>query len=238
VQAVILAGGLGTRMLPLTEATPKSMLQVAGRPFIAWQLERLALSGFSEVVLCIGHLGDRIRAFVGDGSAFGVDVRYAHDGQVPLGTGGALRAALPGLRPEFLVTYGDSYLPFDYSGPLRDLARHSEALGSMSVFHNRGRWDESNAELSGELVSRYVKGSRDPALDHIDYGATALRREVIAALLPDEPAPLDGVLGQLAAARRLRAFHVAERFYEIGSPAGLAELERMLLASGAPGVKA
>jgi len=237
VQAVVLAGGLGTRMLPLTERTPKSLLAVAGRPFIAWQLERLGSSGFREVVLCLGHLGEQIRDFVGDGSSFELRVRYSEDGPVPQGTAGALRRALPLLEREFLVTYGDSYLPFDYSGPLRDLASHSDALGSMSVYLNRGRWDESNTEVHGELVKRYVKGSSDPALDHIDYGATALRREVVGALVPDQPAALDRILGELAESRRLRAFRVSERFYEIGSAAGLDELERMLLAWRAPAVK-
>jgi N-acetyl-alpha-D-muramate 1-phosphate uridylyltransferase len=236
MQAVILAGGLATRMQPLTERTPKSLLPVAGRPFIAWQLEKLLSCGFSEIVVCVGYLGELIRDFVGDGSRFDLSVQYSEDGPKLLGTAGALRHALPLLASEFLVTYGDSYLPFDYTAPLADLRGHPEALGSMSVFLNQGRWDESNTEVEGDLVKRYVRGSRDPAVDHIDYGATALRRETIADVLPEVPTPLETVLTDLALSQKLRAFRVSERFYEIGSAAGLADLERML-ASAEPGVK-
>jgi NDP-sugar pyrophosphorylase family protein len=236
MQAVILAGGLATRMQPLTAQTPKSLLPVAGRPFIAWQLEKLKNCGLSEIVLCVGHLGEMIRNFVGDGAGFGLNVRYSEDGPKLLGTAGALRRALPYLASEFLVTYGDSYLPFDYAGPLSDLQGHPEALGSMSVYRNRGLWDESNTEVEGDLVKRYVRGSSDPAVDHIDYGATALRRETIAELAPDVPLALESVLTVLVRGQRLRAFRVSERFYEIGSAAGLADLERML-ASAEPGMK-
>lgn len=237
MQVVILAGGLATRMQPLTERTPKSLLVVAGRPFVAWQLELLRSLGFDDLVLCVGHLGEQIEAFVGDGARFGLRVRYSYDGPKLLGTAGALRRALELLAPEFLVTYGDSYLPFDYAGPLRDLEAHPEASGSMSVYRNSGRWDASNTQIEGELVKRYVKGSGDPAVDHIDYGATALRREVIEALGADQVHPLERVFSELSAAKKLRAFRVHERFYEIGSPSGLADLERMLLARGTPSVK-
>lgn len=215
-------------MRPHTTNTPKALIEVAGRPFIAWQLEKIALSGYSDVVLCIGHLGDRLREFIGDGSHFDLSVRYSDDGPRLLGTAGALRQALPLLAPTFLVTYGDSYLPFDYTAPLRDLDAHPEALGTMSVFANSGRWDESNTQVESDRVLRYEKGKQDPALDHIDYGALALRRDVIEALPAGKPHGLDMVQTDLARAGRLRAYVAPERFYEIGSPAGLADLEEYL----------
>ena len=92
MQAAILAGGLATRLAERPRDTPKALLPIAGRPFLAWQLEAIARSGFSEVIVCIGHLGDRIREFLGDGAAFGVTVAYSEDGPRLLGTGGALRA--------------------------------------------------------------------------------------------------------------------------------------------------
>ena len=159
VQAVILAGGLATRLLPRTVTTPKSMLEVAGRPFVAWQLEALAGSGFDRVVLCIGHLGRSLREFVADGGHFDLEVSYVEDGPTLLGTAGALRHALGLLDDTFLVTYGDSYLPFDYSAPLADLLAHPDALGTMSVFKNDGRWDASNTRVEGELVTSYEKGA-------------------------------------------------------------------------------
>lgn len=231
-QAVILAGGLGTRMLPRTERVPKLLLPVAGRPFAAWLLERLAAAGFDEALLCIAHLGGMIRDEVGDGRALEIAVRYADEGPVLLGTAGALRRALPDLAPTFLVTYGDSFLPFDYAAPLADLALHAGAQGTMAVFKNDDRWDRSNTQIEGERVVRYEKRARDaapdPAIDHIDYGAIALRREVIAALPEGVPLGLDAVQLELAARGLLRALPAPRRFFEIGSPEGLADLEAEL----------
>lgn len=228
MQAVILAGGLGTRLLPHTRSLPKSLVEVAGRPFVAWQLERLAASGFERALLCIGHLGAAIRQFVGDGRDFGISASYAEDGPIPLGTAGALRRALPGLAETFLVTYGDSYLPFDYSAPLRDLQACPEALGTLAVYPNHGQWDASNTAIAGECVLRYEKGSRDPLLDHIDYGAMALRKSAIAALPAETRAGLDELQAGLAQAGQLRAYVAAQRFYEIGSQPGLDALEHYL----------
>lgn len=229
---MILAGGLGTRMLPRTEKVPKILLPVAGRPFAAWLLERIAASGFTRVLLCIGHLGQLVRDEVGDGAAFGLSVRYAEDGNRLLGTAGALRAALGELDPTFLVTYGDSYLPFDYAAPIVDLESHPEALGSMAVFRNDDCFDRSNTIVDGELVARYEKRPRDaphdPAFAFIDYGATALRREVIAGIAEGVVSGLDSLQRSLAAARKLRAVEATRRFFEIGSPEGLADLEAEL----------
>ena len=145
-----------------------------------------------------------------------------------LGTAGALRAALGMLAPRFLVTYGDSYLTFDYAAPLRLLERHGDCDGVMAIYRNAGRFEPSNVETDGEWVIRYRKDATGPELDHIDYGASALRREVIEALPPGVALGLDQVQEELAARRRLRALVVHERFFEIGSPAGWAELEHHL----------
>lgn len=229
MQAVVLAGGLATRMRPQTLALPKAMLLVAGRPFIDWQLERLAQCGLRDVVLCIAYLGEQLRAHVGDGARHGVRARWAEDGGKLLGTAGALRAALPLLAPAFVVTYGDSYLPFDYAEPLRILEANADCDGVMAVYKNDGKWDASNVITDGAWVQRYEKGVQgDPAFDHIDYGATALRRTVVEALPPGEPFGLDTLARQLAAQKRLRACVARERFFEIGSPEGLAELDRKL----------
>lgn len=235
---MILAGGLGTRMWPRTERTPKFLLPVAGRPFGAWLLERIAAAGFEEALLCIGHLGGAIREVMGE-RAGGLRLRYVEDGPALLGTAGALRRALPHLEPAFLVTYGDSYLPFDYLAPLRDLHAHPEALGTMAVYRNQDRLDASNTAVSGERVVRYEKRAVsdpvDPELDHIDYGAMALRREVIAALPEGAPHGLDAVQRDLARAGRLRAVLAVERFYEIGSESGLRDLEAALGRAGGGG---
>ncbi len=228
MQAVILAGGLATRLGERTRELPKALLPIAGRPFLAWQLEALQRSGFSELVLCVGHFADRIQEFLGDGATFGVTVAYSLDGPRLLGTGGALRRALDLLEPTFLVTYGDSYLPFDYAAPLRDLNAHPSALGTMSVFANDGAWDASNSAVSGELVTAYQKHGADPSLRYIDYGALALRRSVLAERDAERPFGLELVQAELARTGKLRAFEARERFYEIGSEAGIADLEAKL----------
>ena len=235
MQAVILAGGLATRMYPRTLTVPKAMLEVAGRPFIDWQLERMAACGIRDVVMCVAHLAEQIEGHVGDGARFGVRVRWAHEGPVLLGTAGAIRAALELLEPEFLVTYGDSYLPFDYSEPLKILRDHPDCDGVMAAYKNDGAWDSSNVVTDGAWIQRYEKGVSDPVFDHIDYGATALRRQVIAAR-PAGPGKTDlaAIQRDLAARKRLRACIARERFFEIGSPQGLDDLDRYLQKRASP----
>lgn len=228
MQAVILAGGLATRLGERSRDVPKALIPIAGRPFLAWQLGALARCGFRDVVLCIGHFGEQIQEFLGDGAAFGVTAAYSQDGSELLGTGGALRRALDLLEPTFLVTYGDSYLPFDYAAPLRDLEAHPEALGTMSVFLNDGAWGQSNSFVAGELVLHYQKNNSDPRLRYIDYGAIALRREVIAERAAERAFGLEEIQVELAHGKQLRAFVAQERFYEIGSEAGIADLEAKL----------
>jgi NDP-sugar pyrophosphorylase family protein len=230
MQAVVLAGGLATRMRPRTLTIPKAMLEVAGRPFIDWQLEKLAACGFDDVVMCVAFLAEQVRGHVGDGKRFGVRVRYADEGPTLLGTAGAIRNALEMLAPTFLVTYGDSYLPFDYAGPLRTLDANADCDGVMSIFENRGAWDMSNVEAdpTGEWVVRYEKGRPDLQFPYIDYGAIALRREVIAALPAGKPSGLDAIQTALARGKRLRAVVARDRFFEIGSPEGLSTLDQWL----------
>jgi len=165
---------------------------------------------------------------VGDGARYGLRVRYSDEGPELLGTAGALRVALPLLDDTFLVTYGDSYLPFDYAEPLRVLAGNADCDGVMSVFPNVGRWDASNVKTDGLRVLAYEKGTKDPAFDHIDYGALALRRSLIETIPPGERLGLEAIQTRVAAAGRMRAVVAPERFYEIGSPEGLTALDARL----------
>lgn len=235
MQAVVLAGGLGTRMRPRTEKVPKVLLEVNGRAFVDLLTARLEEAGYREVIFCIGHLGSMVRAHLGE-SRGAVRVRYVEDGPVLRGTAGALRAAYGEglLAPTFLVTYGDSWLPFDYAAPLRALDMHRDCDGVMSVYRNDNRWDASNASVDrdGAWVLAYEKGATAPELDHIDYGALALRRDVVSRIPSDEPYDLALVQTRLARSRRLRALVTRERFFEIGSPEGLAALEHHLATAG------
>jgi NDP-sugar pyrophosphorylase family protein len=239
MQCVILAGGLGTRMRPLTATVPKALLPVLGRPFIEHQLELLARHGLTEVVLSVAHMGEQIEEHVRDGARFGVSVRYVRDGATLRGTAGALRLSLDQgmLAERILVMYGDSYLPVDF----RAVANAFERSGKpalMTVFQNEGRWDTSNVvfDAGANLVVLYDKQrTLRPPADYrfIDYGLSVLSRDVIERDVPPGVTfDLADVFRPLSQRGELAGLLVTERFYEIGSPAGLADLEAFLGRSG------
>jgi NDP-sugar pyrophosphorylase family protein len=222
----ILAGGLATRLRPITEKIPKSLVEVAGEPFLAHQLRLLHSHGIRRVVLCVGYLGEMIeREFAA--SAFGIELKYSFDGPVLLGTGGALRQALPMLDDAFFVLYGDSYLPVDYAA-VGEAWGASGKDGLMTVFRNEGAWDTSNVEFSNGSLLRYDKRDRTPAMHHIDYGLSVFKASVFAAREAGESFDLSDVQRDLVAQGRMAGYEVRERFYEIGSHAGLAELSALL----------
>ena len=224
----LLAGGLATRLHPTTLTIPKSLIEVAGEPFIFHQLRLLAREGVREVVICGGHLGERIEAAVGDGSRFGCRVRYSYDGEALLGTGGALQKALPLLGSTFMVMYGDSYLDIPF-GPVYEAFRAFGQPALMTVFRNEGKWDTSNIAFEGGLIRRYDKTNRTPAMQHIDYGLSVLNASVLEAR-PEGAFDLAELFKALVAAGQMAGYEVTKRFYEIGSPEGLAETDAYLRA--------
>lgn len=223
IPVAILAGGLATRLGDVTKTIPKALLEIAGKPFVAYQLELLRAAGVTKVVMCIAHLADQIEAVLGDGGAYGLSVQYSHDPL--LGTGGALRKALPLLGDEFLVMYGDSYLMCDYAG-ISAAWQASGKLGLMTVYKNDGQYDASNVEMRDGRVVRYDK-SNVPGLTHIDWGLGAFRAEAFAGY-PDGKLDLVRIYQDLLAKDQLFGYEVSERFYEIGSHAGLEELRHLL----------
>jgi len=241
IPVAILAGGLATRLRPITEKIPKSLIPVAGKPFLAHQLELLRSRGVRRVVLCVGYLGEMIQRQFSDGRAFGLQLEYSFDSPrqsevetgattgVPklLGTGGAIKQALPLLGIEFFVLYGDSYLPIEYR-PVAEFFRRSGKLGCMTVYRNEGRYDTSNAVFRDGTVLVYNKKNRLPEMQHIDYGLSLFQATVFNAYPADQPFDLAEVMGNLVQEKQLAGYEVQERFYEIGSPAGLAELESLL----------
>ena len=220
----ILAGGLATRMHPVTQTIPKSMIEVAGRPFIEHQLELLHAEGVKNVVLCVGYLGEMIEAHIGDGGRFGLSVRYSFDGERLLGTGGALRRALPLLGQDFFVLYGDSYLEIPYA-PVQATYRNSGKPALMTVFRNEGRWDTSNVLFDGANVIRYDKRNLTADMKFIDYGLGILNGDLLKAHNDDEAFDLSEIYAALADDGRLAGFEATKRFYEIGTPSGLALTE-------------
>lgn len=218
----ILAGGLATRLHPITEKIPKALVDVAGRPFVVRQLEYLRSQGVGRVVLCLGYLGEQVEAVVGDGSAFGMEVRYSWDGPRLLGTGGALKQALPLLGEQFFVFYGDSYLPVDFRKVERNfLASGKPAL--MTVLKNGDRWDKSNVLFRDGGIAEYNKRAPRPEMTHIDYGLGVLSASVLENSPANKPFDLADIYHNLSVQGLLAGHEVFERFYEIGSYKGLEE---------------
>jgi MurNAc alpha-1-phosphate uridylyltransferase len=225
----ILAGGLATRLGPLTQKVPKALLPVAGRPFIHWQLALLAQQGVTRVVLCVGHLGEQIEATVGNGSGFGLTVRYSCDGAVLLGTGGALKHALPMLGEAFFVLYGDSYLRCSFPD-VQAAYEASAAAGLMTVFRNENRWETSNVLFRDGRVVQYDKRSPRPDMRHVDYGLSILSAQALQRGSATGAFDLADVYHELAVQGELAALAVNERFYEIGSLGGIKATERYLVS--------
>jgi len=227
----IIAGGMAARLGDLARDTPKSLIDVAGKPFIAHQLDLLRRQGLTDIVVCTGHLGWRLEEVVGDGSRHGVRVRYSSDGPMPLGTGGALRHALPLLGEAFLALYGDSYLECDYAAVERAfLASGRPAL--LTVMRNDDQWDRSNALCVNGRVVRYSKEHRTSDMHHIDYGLAAMRADVFRGYPNRGALDLARVYEDLAARNELAAYEVSDRFYEIGTPSGLADTRQHLEQAG------
>jgi NDP-sugar pyrophosphorylase family protein len=227
MSVALLAGGLATRLRPITETIPKCLVEVAGRPFLEHQFALLRRCGIKKVVLCVGHMGDKVRAFAGDGERFGLELAYSFDGEAPLGTGGALRQALPLLTDPFFVLYGDSYLPIDF-GAVALSFLESSAVGCMTVFRNEHQWDASNVWFDNGRIQLYHKRTPDPQMRHIDYGLGLLRHDAFLHAPAVGGFDLSLLYERLVIAGSLQGQEVSKRFYEIGSPAGLVELDAHL----------
>ena len=223
----LLAGGMATRLRPITERIPKLLVEVAGEPFFSHQIRLLKKSGLTRLVLCVGHLGEKIVELYGDGSKFGVTIEYAFDGPKLLGTGGALIAARPKLGDAFYVLYGDSYLPIDYRA-VGEFFLRSGKLGLMTVYENHGRYDTSNVWFEHGEIRVYDKKNKVPQMQHIDYGLGVFRAAAFDGFPRDAVVDLAEVQKSLVARRELAGYEIKQRFYEIGSHEGLQELDALL----------
>jgi NDP-sugar pyrophosphorylase family protein len=232
IPVAILAGGLATRLRPITLQVPKVMVPLAGRPFVDHLLSLLSRNGIRRVVFCLGHLGEQVEEHVGDGSRFGVQVQYSHDGKRLLGTGGALRQALPLLGDVCAVLYGDSYLDVDYRA-IFEAFLADDAQGLMTVMRNDNQWDRSNVVFRGGRLLCYDKKSASAEMTHIDYGLSLLRRSALERIPADDFFDLADLFRDLVREGRMIGQEIGRRFFEIGSPRGLAETEQHLLARGA-----
>lgn len=218
----LLAGGLATRMRPLTEKVPKSMLEVAGEPFIAHQLRLLKRENITEIVICAGFLVEQIKDFVGDGGAFGVSVRYSVDAPTLLGTGGSIKKALPLLGDTFFIMYGDSYLDTDFAS-IYHAFQSTPLPALMTVLHNKDQWDSSNIVFADGKVQTYDKKNKIPAMEYVDYGLGLVDASIFTPYPENTVFDLAELYGGLVDKRQMAGYEVKTRFYEIGSPKGLDE---------------
>ncbi len=230
MQCVVLAGGLGTRLSSVAGNVPKTLMPVGGRPFAEYQLEWLAGNGVTDVVYCIGHGGSQVRDHLADGADFGLRIQYVDEGNQLRGTGGALRLAYDErvLHNNFFVLYGDSLLTIDLQA-VNDRFQASRCRALMTVFRNDGQFDKSNASFDG-LTVLYDKRMPHPDMRWIDYGLMLLSRPVIGEIEPNCVVDLSDVLFDISLRGQLAGFEATHRFYEIGTPAALAELEERLTA--------
>ena len=228
---VILAGGLATRLRPISESIPKSLIEVAGRPFIFCQLEYLRSQGVRKVILCVGYLGDMIESLVGSGDQFGLEISYSFDGSKLLGTGGAIKKALPLLADEFFVLYGDSFLPINYQAVADDfIACKKQAL--MTILRNSDRWDTSNVYFENGVLKEYNKEKPSSDMTYIDYGLGVLKSNLFDHYDEGVNFDLSELYRNLSLKSELQGYPVEQRFYEIGSYQGIKETEEYFLNKG------
>ena len=222
MQCAILAGGLGTRIQPAAPGIPKSMIRIGGKPFLEYQIELLRRNGVGEIVLCVGYMGAKIENHFGSGRRFGVRITYSYDGETPLGTGGALKMARGRLRQRFFVLYGDSYADVPLARMFR-AHREAQCPVLMAVYRNRGRWDRSNVVFRDGRIACYDRERTVPGMEYIDYGISVFSRRILDEIPGGMEYSASDLYRDLAAGGRLAGYEVFERFYEIGSFAGLNE---------------
>lgn len=232
ISVAILAGGLATRLRPLTEHFPKAMIDVNGKPFLEYQLALLKQQNLTEIVLCVGYEGKQIEDYFGNGHKYGVNLQYSYDGDTLLGTGGALKKALPLLSNTFTVIYGDSYLGIDYHPVISTLNNQDKiepypALALMTVYKNSSQYDQSNVLYKDNSIIKYDKRNPTPEMEHIDWGLGVINKGAFASFDSSKQFDLADLYEQLVSKKQLLGFEVFQRFYEIGSHQGLTEFKEL-----------
>lgn len=226
--AIILAAGLGERMRPLTTHTPKPLLHCGGKRLIEWHLEALARAGFSRVVINICHLAEQFEPALGDGSRWGLDIQYSHEGAIPLETGGGIWHALPALqREQFLVVNGDVVCDVDFA----HWRSPATALARLMLVDNPAQHPNGDFRLD---ASGQVCAEGEPKLTYSGIGCyrSALWDDWRDAFPADEAlsatAPRFKLAPLLRRAMRLGAVHGVRhtgRWHDVGTPERLAALD-------------
>jgi len=218
----LLTGGRGYRLASVVKDTPKALVDVGGEPFIRQQLRLFKREQLAKIVLCTGYQDEAIQRFVGSGSKFGIKVEYSFDGDQPLGTGGAIRNALPILSDPFWVMYGDTYLDIELR-PIWDHFNAQDKKALMIVFHNKNQWDRSNVVFDNGKIRQYDKKTQTAEMQYIDYGLGLFRQSVFDGWRDVRSFDLANVYSGLLREGELLGYEADKRFYEIGTPESLRE---------------
>jgi D-glycero-D-manno-heptose 1,7-bisphosphate phosphatase len=225
-QAVILAGGRGTRLAPLTDTRPKPLIEIAGRPFIDHLLEMIRGQGIRRVAMLLGYKAQMIVDHLGDGSRFGLEISHSVTPEADE-TGRRLRAAAELLDPEFLLMYCDNYWPLRLERLWRSY-KNSGAAMQIAVYDNSDGYTRDNVRVEDGFVAVYDKSRTAPDLKGVDIGFAILRRDLLDRLPNGNPSFEAALYPELVAQRQLAAFVTGHRYYSIGSHARLPLTETFL----------
>ncbi len=227
MQMVIIAGGLGTRLRPLSNRVPKSLIEVQGKPFLEYQIGLLKRNGINDIVLCVGHLAKQIKDHFGDGKEFGVNIKYSEEDKALLGTAGALKKAEPLLEEKFFVMNGDSYLPLDYA-EVMSYFKGRDRLALLVVYKNYNQYDRSNVVIDADMVKVYSREKQMPGMIYIHAGLSVITREALSLIPVGQTVSQDELWSELVSQNELLAFETHNRFYEVGSFSGLEEFRQLM----------
>jgi len=227
MQIVILCGGLATRLGKLTKNIPKSMIDIQGKPFLEYQINNIKKYDIKDIILCVGHLSERIEQYFGNGSKFGVNIQYNYDGDKPLGPIGALKNAESLLNDEFFIMYGDSYLAVDFKKVYNFFMKHNKPA-CMVVYKNKDKYDKSNLIIKDNIAVGYGDKDRNKDMVYIDYGTSILNKKTLGLVPKNTMFSTGAFFSKLIKRNELLTFEVTERFYHIGNPEALEEFRRYI----------
>lgn len=217
-QIVVLMGGLGTRLG--LKNCPKALADVNGHPFFDYQLKLLKAFGFERYVFLVGYQSKKIEEYYGDGSKHDIFIEYSYDGEIQLGTGGALKKAEKLLDDDFILIYGDSFMDIDYRELVYryKMVKSNKKIGIMTLMRNVSKYDKSNVIYKDHRIVLYDKKNYSEEMEYIDYGAMALNKSILKNIGKEEYYDIADILNLLTKQGLLEAQIVTKRFYEIGNP--------------------
>lgn len=227
MQMVILCGGLATRLGSLSKHTPKSMIDINGKPFLWHQINNLKKYDIRDIILCVGYLSEEIEKYFGEGSEFSVNIKYSYDGDKLLGPIGALKNAEQLLDEEFFIMYGDSYLSVDFN-KVYNFYKQKKKPACMVVYKNMDKYDKSNLIVKNDMVVGYGEKDRSKEMIYIDYGTSIISKKTLNYVPEKKLFSTGDFFSKLIENKDLVAYQADKRFYHIGNPKALEEFRSFI----------